>query len=140
MKTIKVTTLGFICTFILMGTVNAEENALKGIKLGFGYDRGLGIVGTMDELNGFIGNKGVAVDYIIQKDTLEVEIGGSVFWYISGGGYGDWDGDFGARLPVGLEWYFAKKLDAYAQVIPHIQVKDKFEFGLDFGIGVRYQL
>lgn len=145
MNTIKVTILGFICVLMLLGKVNAEEKSLNDIKLGFGFDRGFGIVGTIDKFNAFIGNKGIAIDYIFMKETMKVELDGSVFWYIGGGGYRDWDrdrdrdGDFGARLPVGVEWYFEKNVDVYAQLIPHMQIYDDFKFGLDFSIGVRYQ-
>ena len=146
MKTINVTMLGFICVLMLMGKVNAEEKSLNDIKLGFGFDRGFGVVGSIDKVNGFIGNKGFAIDYIFMKEAMNVELDGSVFWYIGGGGYGDWDrdsdrdGDFGARLPVGVEWYFEKNVDVFAQLIPRIQIHDKSKFGLSFSIGVRFQL
>jgi hypothetical protein len=139
MRIFKTATLSFICALMLIGTVHAEEKPLKGIKLGFGFDRGFGIVGTMGKFNGFIGNDGVAVDYILNKETLKLEVDGPVFWYVGAGGYGDWDGDLGVRLPVGAEWYFAENLDAYAQVIPRLRVNHNAKFGLDFGIGVRYQ-
>ncbi len=51
----------------------------------------------------------------------------------------DWDDDFGARLPVGGEIYFAKNRDAHAQVIPRLRINNSARFGLDFGAGVRYQ-
>ena len=126
--------------------VQAEEqtqsatNALRGVKLGFGFDRGFGVVGNIGKLNGFIGNKGASLDYILQKDSLQIEVPGVVFWYVGAGGYGDWDdGDIGARLPVGAEWHFAKNLDAYAQIMPRLRVNNSARFGLDAGIGVRYQ-
>ena len=61
------------------------------------------------------------------------------YWYIGGGGYGDWDGDFGVRLPFGGEIYFAKNWDVYAHIIPRLRVNNNAKFGLDFGTGVRYQ-
>jgi len=133
----KAVIFGLLCA--LLSTAHAEENALKGMKLGFGFDRGFGVIATKGKFNGFLGNDGIAVDYLLKRETLELEIKGPVFWYVSGGGYIDWDGDFGARLPVGAEWQFAKNLDAYAQVMPRLQFKDDFRFGLDFGMGVRYQ-
>ena len=59
-------------------------------------------------------------------------------WYIGGGGYIDWEDDFGARAPVGAEIKFAKNVDAYAQAIPRVRINDKIKFGLGLGIGVRY--
>ena len=137
MNIMKTAALSFICAFILIGAVHAQENA--GFKLGFGFDRGFGVAGSIGELNGFIGNDGVAIDYIFTKGPLQIELKGPVSWYIGAGGYGDWDGDLGVRLPVGAEWGFAKRWDTYAQVIPRLRVNNSAKFGLDFGIGVRYQ-
>ena len=146
MKSIKVALFSVACLVFLGSTqLQAEEqaqsgsNALSGIKLGFGFDRGFGVVGSIENLNGFIGNDGASIDYIFKKDSLNIEMPGSVLWYIGGGGYGDWDGDIGVRLPIGAEWYFAKNLDAYAQLMPRLRVNKDAKFGLDAAIGVRYQ-
>jgi hypothetical protein len=148
MKNFKIVVISFICIFMLAGTVAAEENALKGMKLGFGFDQGFGVAATLGKFNGFLGNDGVAVDYILVKKNLsEVDLEG-LHWYVGGGGYIEWDGAFGARIPVGAELYFAENLDVYAQIIPRLQFNnnsnnnqhnDNVDFGLDFGIGVRYQ-
>ncbi len=130
---------GFVMVVLSVGVVQAEENLLKGIKLGFGFDRGLGVVGSVGKLNGFIGNDGVSVDYILMKNKVNGENPRDMYWYVAGGGFGDWDGDFGVRLPVGGEIYFEENLDAYAQVIPRLRVNNDARFGLDFSIGVRYQ-
>ena len=61
MKIIKTTVLGVICAAMLIGTAHAEDAPLKGIKLGFGFDRGFGIVGSLGKFNGFLGDDGVAV-------------------------------------------------------------------------------
>lgn len=135
----KATLVGFICIFMLASTVHAEDAPLKGIKLGFGFDRGFGVVGTMGKFNGFIGNDGASVDYIFKKEKLKTKESMPLYWYIGGGGYGDWDGDFGVRLPVGGEIYFAKNLDAYAQLMPRLRVNNDAKFGLDFAAGVRYK-
>lgn len=135
----KITLLSFICVFMLISTVHAEDNTLKGVKLGFGFDRGLGVVGTIGKLNGFIGNDGASVDYIFRKEKIKTNEPTPLYWYIGGGGYGDWDGDFGVRLPVGGEIYFAKNLDAYAQIMPRLRINNDAKFGLDFGVGVRYK-
>ena len=140
MKIIKVAVLSLICALMLIGTVHAEDGAMKGIKLGFGFDRGFGIVGALGKLKGFIGNDGASVDYIFSRDAINNDdIKVPAFWYVAAGGYGDWDGDFGVRLPVGVDVGFAKRLDGYAEVIPRLRVNNDAKFGLDFGIGVRYQ-
>lgn len=135
----KTTALSIVCALMLLGTAQAEENALKGIKLGFGFDRGFGIVGSIGKFNGFLGDDGAAVDYLFKKDKLKAEgIKAPMKWYVGAGGYGDWDGDLGVRLPVGLEMGFAERLDGFAQLIPRYRFNNNTDFGLDFGIGVRY--
>ena len=140
----KIIVLSSICACTLSTAVNAEEtNALQGLKVGFGYDLGFGMTAQLGKFNGFIGNDGLAVDYIIVKE--KVENTGSTIpfqWYIGAGGYVDWDGkddDFGARAPVGIEASFATGWDVYAQIIPELEIVDNFEFGLGAGLGVRYQ-
>lgn len=139
MKIFKSIATGFICALLFIATAHAEENALKGMKLGFGFDRGLGVTGSIGKLNGFVGNDGVSVDYILNRDVLNIEVDGSAFWYVAAGGYGDWDGDIGVRVPVGAELYFNEKVDAYAQIMPRLRVNHDAKFGLDFAIGVRYK-
>jgi hypothetical protein len=134
---IKATTSVVIISIVFFCTAYAEENPLKGIKLGFGVDRGLGITGSMGQFNGFIGNDGVAVDYLFMKEKLESDY--PLHWYIGGGGYIDWDGDFGARVPIGAEFAFAENVDAYAQVIPDLRFNHDAKFGLGIGLGVRYR-
>ena len=73
MKIIKITLLHFICALMFTITVHAEDAPLKGIKLGFGFDRGFGVVGTIGKFNGFIGNDGASVDYIFNKEKLKTD-------------------------------------------------------------------
>lgn len=139
MHIIKTTVLSAIFVLMLIGTAQAEDSVLKGVKLGFGFDRGFGITGSMGKFNGFLGNDGFAVDYIFNKAALKVDVDAPVLWYIGVGGYGDWgDGDLGVRMPVGVEVTFAERVDAYAQVIPRFRFNNNADFGLDVGIGVRY--
>lgn len=139
MNIYKTTVLSLIFWLMLCGTAQSEDAPLKGIKLGFGFDRGLGVVGSMGNLNGFIGNDGASVDYVLKKEEFKSEEPTPLYWFVGAGGYGDWDGDFGIRLPVGGEIYFAKNLDAYAQLMPRLRVNNDAKFGLDFAAGVRYK-
>lgn len=139
MNIYKIAILSLIYGLMLCGTAQSEDAPLKGIKLGFGFDRGLGIVGAIGNFNGFIGNDGASVDYVLKKEEFKSEEPTPLYWFVAAGGYGDWDGDFGVRLPVGGEIYFAKNLDAYAQLIPRLRVNNDAKFGLDFAAGVRYQ-
>ena len=139
MNVFKTAVLSLVITFMFCSTAQSEAAPLKGIKLGFGFDRGLGVVGSLGDFNGFIGNDGASIDYIFNKEKLKTEDPVPMYWYVGAGGYGDWDGDVGIRLPVGGEIYFAKNLDAYAQLIPRLRVNHSAKFGLDFAAGVRYQ-
>ena len=134
-----------VMAMFLTMPVYAQQPGTGGFKLGFGIDRGLGVAGSISSLNGFIGNKGFAIDFIFNKDVLKIELPGSTYWYVGGGGYHDWndrndnkDGDTGIRLPIGAEWVFADRLDAYAQVMPRLRLNNNTGFGLDLAIGVRY--
>jgi hypothetical protein len=103
---------------------------LQGIKLGFGYDLGLGLTAQTNKFNGFIGNGGVAAGYILAKENIKnIEASIPLYWYIGAG----------ARMPVGLEAAFAKKLDVYVQIIPEVKLVDDVKFGLGAGFGVRYK-
>jgi hypothetical protein len=130
-----------IVACLLNPAAYAESNhALQGIKLGFGYDLGLGLTAQTNKFNGFIGNGGVAVDYILGKENIkDIEASIPLYWYIGAGGYAEWKGGAGARMPIGLEAVFAKKLDAYVQIIPEFKLVDDVQFGLGAGFGVRYK-
>jgi len=128
----------FLASSMLLGTAYAEQAPLKNFKLGFGFDRGFGITGAIGKLNGFIGNDGVSIDYIFHRNNLNVDANVPVFWYVGVGGYGDWDGDLGIRLPVGIQVNFAKRVDGYAQIMPRFRFNNNTDFGLDFAAGVRY--
>ncbi len=115
-----------------------NSQARESFKLGFGVDRGLGIVGSINQFNGFVGNDGFSIDYLFLKQSLKNNASNGVRWSVGAGGYKDWDGDFGVRLPVGIEWNFAKNIDAFAQAIPAFQIEEDSKFKLDFGLGIRY--
>ena len=146
MNKVTLHTLPLLALLLFTGSVHAQSN---GNRIGFGVDQGLGITGSIANLNLFIGDDGIAADYIFNRDKLKVEIPGPVKWYIGVGAYHDWDKDdeTGVRLPVGVEWYFVDRLDAYLQLAPKLGYKDKdgrgndndhLDFGVDAAIGVRY--
>jgi len=135
----KSTTLSLTCALMITFTAFAEDSASKGLKLGFGFDRDFGVAAALGNINAFVGNKGAAVDFIFMKKPLKVDVDGPAHWYVGAGGYGDWDGDIGVRLPVGAELNFTKNMDAFAQIIPRLRINNDTDFGLDFGIGARYQ-
>lgn len=138
MINLKIAVFGSIFLLSLVASVHAEESTIKGAKLGFGYDRGLGITGLYNNLNGFIGNDGIAVDYLFFRQKLTVDIDAPMHWHFGAGGYIDWEDDLGVRAPVGAEIQFTENIDAYAQAIPRLRINDSAKFGLGFSIAVRY--
>ena len=141
MNRIKTIALSALCTISLNSAVYAEgTNAIQGVKLGFGYDMGFGVTAQLNKFNGFIGNDGLAVDYIVVKEKIEnIDSTIPFQWYIAAGGFAEWDGDFGGRVPVGIEASFSTGWDVYAQIIPDLEIVDDFKFGVGAGLGVRYQ-
>ena len=130
--------LSIVFIFSINSSVHAKDSATKGVKLGFGYDRGLGVTGLYGKFNGFIGNDGIAVDYLFFRQKLNVDVDAAMHWHFGAGGYIDWEDDLGVRAPVGAEIQFSKNLDAYAQVIPRLRLNDSVKFGLGGAIAVRY--
>lgn len=133
----KLIILSSIVACSLSSLAHADANGLQGMKLGFGYDLGLGITGQMGNYNGFVGNDGLAIDYKFVKNSVAGSIPTHV--YMAGGGYAGWDGNIGVRVPVGLEARFTPEFDAYVQVIPELNLINDVRFGLGAGLGVRYQ-
>lgn len=146
MNNVRYCPLPLLALLVITGSVNAQSN---GNRIGFGVDQGLGITGSIANLNLFIGDDGLAADYIFKRDKLKIEIPGAVKWYIGVGVYHEWDKDdeTGVRLPVGVEWYFVDRLDVYLQLAPKLGYKDndgrgkdndRLDFGVDAAIGIRY--
>lgn len=130
-----------LATAALVTALNAPAISLaetSGVKLGAAFDLGFGVTAQINKLDLFAGDDGAAVDYRVYSKSLEASVPLSL--YISAGGYADWDGDFGARLPVGLELNFAPKWQAYGALIPDLELHDDTDFDIEAAIGIRYQL
>lgn len=135
---LKVLALSTIFACSLNTAARAENvNSLEGVKLGFGYDMGLGITAQTQNINAFLGNDGLAVDYLLVREGIKGSVPAQ--WYIGAGGFAEWSGDFGVRLPVGLQANFANNFDAYTQIIPELEIGKDTGFGLGIGLGIRHQ-
>lgn len=143
MKNLNVRMMIICLMLAVTGTAFAQDNALAGMKLGVAIDRGLGLTLAINRFNIFAGDDGAALDYRFKQGPLHVNSEGPMYWYIGGGVYADWNGENGVRLPVGVDWHFAKRLDAYAQLHPYVRItkhrNTDNSVGVDAAVGVRYQ-
>jgi hypothetical protein len=133
--------LSAVAAILISPLALAEEQESQDFKIGFGYDVGLSVMAQYKEnINLAIGDGGLAVDYLFKNGQFSGDV--PFTWYIGGGGWIGWNDQFGARLPVGLDWNFASKWDAFAHLAPGINYNtNSSDFDLDIGaaIGVRYQ-
>ena len=128
-----------------------EENlSALGIKAGVAFDQGFGITAQFDNnINAFIGNDGVSVDYILKQGPLDLDV--VINWYVGVGGAINWndhgnnDNSYSVRVPLGASLPFAKSWNVYGQIAPDFVLIDRHndndndvEFGADLALGVRY--
>ncbi len=142
-----VSALALACAMACGSSVAAEgQSGNSGVKLGFGFDTGFSLLLQFNNINLAVGDDGMALDYLFKSGSF----GGNVpfTWYVGVGGWLDWDDwdhnasdDFGARLPLGLDWNFASNWDAYGQIHPELNYdtwSDDIDLDLGLAIGVRY--
>ena len=84
----------------------------------------------------------LTVDYWFMEKPIEDS---PLFWYWGLGGkigfhsnLGDGVVDLGARVPIGLQWFFAEKWEAYVEAAPGIRIFPSVNFWWDAAIGIRY--
>jgi len=107
-----------------------EKNAIAG---GLAWS-----LGNSDSNGGYLHLHG---DYLIHNNNL-ININGTTlpFYYGIGAGIG-LANDFylGARIPVGVEYWFAgKKFDAFCELVPTIGLLPGFGIGVNGAIGLIY--
>lgn len=136
--------LAVIVVMSSMVTFSIQAEEVTPLAVGFGIDQGFSALIQVDEnMNLAIGNDGVAFDYIFKKGVFESN-DFPFTWYVGAGGWVGWDNhgdEFGARIPLGLDWDFATNWDAYAQIHPELSYNtksDDLELGVGAGVGVRY--
>lgn len=111
-------------------------NAKTGV--GFAHDMGFGVVAqTQGNINIHIGNNGMAGDYLFKNNQKIKEVN-DLTWHLGVGAGIEWGGTFLGRVPVGLDWDFAKEWDLYVQLIPGLKLGATTGFNLGHAMGVRY--
>lgn len=139
---------GFLLLVTMQVAVSAQEKQNEpslGIKVGMGFDQGFGITAQFyDNINAFIGNDGFSADYILKKGAFQSDV--PINWYVGVGGAMNWNksyNSYSARVPLGVSFPFAKGWDVYGQIAPDLAFNTKqndtgLEFGVDLGLGIRY--
>lgn len=126
---------------IIATTMVISSTASAAVKVGLGFDQGFGVTAQFNNINAFLGDDGVAGDYIFKRGSFGEDV--PVNWYIGGGAFIGWDHGVGVRLPLGLNMAFNSKWDAYFQVHPELDfdhgAASETKFGIDAGLGVRYR-
>lgn len=123
-----------VLTAISSNSIAAED---PNISVGLGYDQDLSVIFDLNStFRMTAGNDGMAMDYVFKRGDIESET--DINWFLGAGGYYEWDDDFGARLPLGVEVHFADKWEIYAQVHPELGISDGLDFGVGASFGVTY--
>jgi len=129
--------LALVGVLALSANTIAEEKQSGDLKLGLGLDQGLSVVGQyQDTYNFAIGNDGVSADYLFNKGSFDSDV--PFTWYAGAGAWIGWKDNAGLRVPLGLDWNFSSNWDAYAQVVPGLNLRKEVKLDIDASLGVRY--
>jgi len=127
--------LVFIASSILL------SNAASAVKVGIGFDQGFGVTAQFENINAFVGNDGIAGDYIFKRGSFNEDT--PFNWYVAGGAFLGWDDGAGIRLPLGINMSFNSQLDGYFQVQPELDFdhgsRSDVKLSAVLAIGVRYR-
>ena len=126
---------------IIASCIFISTSAASAVKVGIGFDQGFGVTGQFENINAFVGNDGIAGDYIFKRGSFSEDI--PFNWYAAGGVFLGWDEGVGVRLPLGVNMSFNSQWDGYIQVHPELDFDHgklgEREFGVDLSLGVRYR-
>ncbi|MGY3572770.1 hypothetical protein [Vibrio paucivorans] len=122
---------------LLITPVVSYANTEDQIAVGMAFDRGLSVVFDYNQkVKIAAGNDGIALDYTFAKGQFDSST--PLNWYVGGGAYFDWDSDFGARIPLGMNLNFAEDWKLYGQIHPEIEFSDDLKLDIGAAIGVTY--
>ena len=119
-------------------TALAEDSNATDLSVGMAWDQDLSAVVELDNQYGFtIGNEGGAFDYIVKRGQFDSNT--PVSWYVGVGGWSEWDHkEFGARVPIGLNWSLSKGWDMYGQIQPELNLYTGPELQIGGALGIKY--
>ncbi|MGC9402935.1 hypothetical protein ACP43V_10835 [Vibrio genomosp. F10 str. 9ZC157] len=114
-----------------------EASSPTHFSVGMAVDQQLSVVVELDSQYRFtIGNTGAAFDYIIERGVFESD--SPLSWYVGAGAWGEWEHDFGVRVPLGLSVELPKGWDMYSQVHPELNLYKSPELQIGAAVGIKY--
>ncbi|MEZ8825002.1 hypothetical protein AB6E04_11610 [Vibrio amylolyticus] len=124
-------------TLASFSALSEEPSSATNLSVGMAVDQQLSVVVELDSQYRFtVGNKGAAFDYIIERGRFDTEM--PLSWYVGAGAWGEWEHDFGARVPLGLKFDLPKGWDMYAQVHPELNLYKKLHLQIGAAVGIKY--
>ncbi|SET08014.1 hypothetical protein [Thalassotalea agarivorans] len=124
--------LASLCAATMLFTHAAHAN----VKVGVAADMGISVTSQFNgNMNLIVGDDGMAFDYLFMNGKVADS---EVDWYIGGGAWANWNNGWGVRVPLGVEWSFAKGWDVYGQVHPTVDFDFDTDFDFDGALGVRF--
>ncbi|MCK6262088.1 hypothetical protein KP803_02225 [Vibrio sp. ZSDE26] len=124
-------------TIASFSALSEESSGASGFSVGMAVDQQLSVVVELDSQYRFtIGNKGAAFDYILKRGSFEDDL--PLSWYVGAGAWGEWDHDFGVRVPLGLSVDLPHGWDMYAQVHPELNLYKGPELQIGAAVGIKY--
>ncbi len=136
MKSLK--TAGIVLVSLSAFTTGASAAQDSSLAVGLAVDQQLSAVVELNNtMRLIVGNDGAAFDYLFAKGDLNTQY--PLTWYVGGGAWAEWDDDFGARLPIGINWSLPHNWEAYGQIQPELQLNDDVELQIGAAAGIKYR-
>ncbi len=118
----------------------ASNDEPQSLSIGMAVDQQLSAVFSVgDEYRFILGNRGMAFDYIFARGDLNLDYDLPSNWYVGGGAWTQWDHDFGARMPIGMDVHLNKQLLVYGQVHPQLNLHSGPELEIGAAVGMTYR-
>lgn len=117
------------------------STAASAVKVGVAFDQGFGVTAQFENINAFVGNDGIAGDYIFKRGSFNEDT--PFNWYVAGGAFLGWEHGAGVRLPLGINMSFNPQWDGYFQVFPELDFdhgsRSDVKLSADLAIGFRFR-
>ncbi|USD41982.1 hypothetical protein J4N42_04470 [Vibrio sp. SCSIO 43135] len=128
----------YCCAALASFSAYASESSETDLAVGMAVDQQLSVVIEInDQYRAIIGNEGAAFDYIFANGSFD-DSNNPLTWYVGAGAWGEWDHDFGMRVPLGLNVDLSKGWDLYGQIHPELNLYKGPELQIGAALGIKY--